>query len=167
MHFLPAKVCGRSSSWQAIIAGIYGERACADDEVLHLTEANDNHSEQHTVAEFIEFCVNGHTGTSGTWTSKGLGKYLADGPLLDQRFCPRIAEGELRFNMLGDVLVSIIHQTPNEVADGTGSNSTVYAPEEPRFKSLTESFLSRDVHMDKSAMLMSNAPHESCLRNSS
>ena len=137
---------------------IYGERACADDEVLHLTEANDNHSEQHTVAEFIEFCVNGHTGTSGTWTSKGLGKYLADGPLLDQRFCPRIAEGELRFNMLGDVLVSIIHQTPNEVADGTGSNSTVYAPEEPRFKSLTESFLSRDVHMIMPSLGLANEP---------
>ena len=145
-----------------LMAGNYcricGERACADDEVLHLTEANDNHSEQHTVAEFIEFCVNGHTGTSGTWTSKGLGKYLADGPLLDQRFCPRIAEGELRFNMLGDVLVSIIHQTPNEVADGTGSNSTVYAPEEPRFKSLTESFLSRDVHMIMPSLGLANEP---------
>lgn len=45
--------------------------------------------------------------------------------MLDQRFCPRIAEGELRFNMLGDVLVSIIHQTPNEVADGTGDRKSV------------------------------------------
>eukprot|EP00418_Pyrodinium_bahamense_P091299 CAMPEP_0179039752 /NCGR_PEP_ID=MMETSP0796-20121207/15299_1 /TAXON_ID=73915 /ORGANISM="Pyrodinium bahamense, Strain pbaha01" /LENGTH=504 /DNA_ID=CAMNT_0020736087 /DNA_START=63 /DNA_END=1574 /DNA_ORIENTATION=- len=36
----------------------YGERSCADDEILDLMEANDNHSEQHTVGEFIEFCVN-------------------------------------------------------------------------------------------------------------
>ena len=31
----------------------YGERSCADDEVLDLMEANDNHSETHTVGEFI------------------------------------------------------------------------------------------------------------------
>merc|ERR1719288_333096 len=29
----------------------YGERSCSDDEVLDLMEANDNHSEEHTVAE--------------------------------------------------------------------------------------------------------------------
>ena len=28
-------------------------------QVLELMEANDNHAEEHTVAEFIEFCVNG------------------------------------------------------------------------------------------------------------
>ena len=27
-------------------------------------EANDNHSEEHTVTEFIEFCVNGRTSKS-------------------------------------------------------------------------------------------------------
>ena len=27
--------------------------------------------QEHTVAEFIEFCVNGRTDKSGTWTSKG------------------------------------------------------------------------------------------------
>merc|ERR1719453_1410860 len=37
----------------------YGERSC-----------------EHTVAEFIEFCVNGRNGKSGEWTSKGVGKYL-------------------------------------------------------------------------------------------
>ena len=34
-------------------------------QVLDLMEANDNHSEEHTVAEFIEFCVNGRTSKSG------------------------------------------------------------------------------------------------------
>ena len=34
----------------------YGERSCEDDEELVLMEANDNHEEAHTVAEFIEFC---------------------------------------------------------------------------------------------------------------
>merc|ERR1719221_54209 len=73
----------------------FGDRVCADSEVLELMEANDNHAEEHTVAEFIEFCINGRTGLSGQWTSKGVGKYLegakaAGGMLVDQRFCPRI-----------------------------------------------------------------------------
>merc|ERR1712093_496644 len=42
----------------------YGDRSAEDSEVLDLMEANDNHSEQHTVAEFIEFCINGRTGKS-------------------------------------------------------------------------------------------------------
>merc|ERR1719226_271806 len=57
----------------------FGERSCADNEVLDMMEANDNHAEEHTVAEFIEFCVNGRTDKSGTWTSKGIGKYLEGG----------------------------------------------------------------------------------------
>ena len=40
----------------------YGERSCEDGEVLKLMEANDNHEETHTVAEFIEFCVSGPHG---------------------------------------------------------------------------------------------------------
>ena len=39
-----------------------------------LMEANDNHEEEHTVAEFIEFCVNGRNSKSGEWTSKGVGQ---------------------------------------------------------------------------------------------
>merc|ERR1719367_2383009 len=42
----------------------FGERTCNDDEVLDMMEANDNHSEEHTVAEFVEFCTNGRTGKS-------------------------------------------------------------------------------------------------------
>merc|ERR1719390_551971 len=49
----------------------FGERMCDDSEVLSLMEANDNHAEEHTVAEFIEWCINGRTAKSGTWTSKG------------------------------------------------------------------------------------------------
>merc|ERR1711865_1156326 len=57
----------------------FGEREATDDEVLILKEANDNHIEEHTVAEFIEFCVNGRNDKSGTWTSKGTGQYFAGG----------------------------------------------------------------------------------------
>ncbi|CAJ1348552.1 unnamed protein product [Effrenium voratum] len=49
----------------------YGERLCEDGEKLSLMEANDNHEEEHTVAEFVEFCVAGRNEKSGEWTSKG------------------------------------------------------------------------------------------------
>jgi len=132
----------------------YGEKSCADSDVLDMMEANDNHSEEHTVAEFIEFCVNGRTGKSGTWTSKGTGKYLeggkeAGGQLVDQRFCPRIVEGELRYNLVCDELVGIIHKKPKEggisAVGGTGSIYTYYGPKEKKFASLTTSFITQDM----------------------
>jgi len=132
----------------------YVDRSCEDSEVLELMEANDNHAEEHTVAEFIEFCINGRTAASGEWTSKGVGKYLeggkaAGGMLVDQRFCPRIVEGELRYNCVGPKLVGIIHKKPAEggisAVGGTGSIYTFYGPEETKFKNLTENFLGKDI----------------------
>merc|ERR1719352_1325059 len=49
--------------------GSFGERSCDDGEVLSLMEANDNHAEEHTVAEFIEWCING--GTDSIYTYYG------------------------------------------------------------------------------------------------
>merc|ERR1719449_242576 len=133
----------------------FGEKSCEDGELLDMMEANDNHAEEHTVAEFIEFCVNGRTDKSGTWTSKGTGKYLeggkdAGGQLVDQRFCPRIVEGELRYNQIGDGLVGIIHKKPAEggisAVGGTGSIYTYYGPDEPKFATLTKNFLEKDIN---------------------
>merc|ERR1711879_146869 len=92
----------------------YGDRIADMSEVLTLKEANDNHVEEHTVAEFIEWCENGCTDKSGTWTSKGTGKYYeggveAGGQMVDQRFCPRIEEGEARFVMIGKKLFRVEH----------------------------------------------------------
>jgi len=89
--------------------------------VLELIEANDNHAEEHTVAEFVEFCIDGCNAKSGVWTSKGVGKYLeggkaAGGILVDQRFCPRIVEGELRYNCVGPKLVSVWRAASASVA---------------------------------------------------
>merc|ERR1711904_680893 len=132
----------------------FGERLCEDSEVLSLMEANDNHAEEHTVAEFIEWCIKGRTDASGTWTSQGKGKYLeggkaAGGQLVDQRFCPRIVEGELRYNLVGPELIGIIHKKPKEggisAVGGTGSIYTYYGPEEKLFKTLTDNFLTNDL----------------------
>merc|ERR1711959_358540 len=100
-----------------------------------MMEANDNHAEEHTVAEFMEWCLNGRTDKSGTWNSKGTGKYLeggkaAGGQLVDQRFCGRILEGELRSNMVNDVCLGIIHKVPApggmSAVGGTGSEYEYY-----------------------------------------
>merc|ERR1711871_974020 len=139
----------------------YGERSCEDSEVLEMMEANDNHEETHTVAEFVEFCLNGRTDKSGEWTSKGVGKYLeggkaAGGQLVDQRFCPRIVEGELRYNQVGGKLVGIIHKKPKEggisAVSGTGSIYTFYGPDEPKFANLTKNFLDPEVGCIKDVM---------------
>merc|ERR1719473_1067497 len=145
----------------------FGEASCSDDEILDMMEANDNHAETHTVAEFIEFCVNGRTDTSGEWTSKGVGKYLeggkeAGGQLVDQRFCPRIVEGELRYNCVGPELVGIIHKKPKEggisAVSGTGSIYTFYEPEEPLFANLTTNFLTKDIDKVMPALGLPNEP---------
>merc|ERR1712076_341305 len=145
----------------------FGERSADDSDVLDLMEANDNHSEEHTVAEFIEFCVNGRTSKSGEWTSKGVGKYLeggkaAGGQIVDQRFCPRIIEGELRYNCIGDSLVGIIHKKPKEggiyAVGGTGSIYTYYGPEEAKFANLTDNFLKRDLEKVMPALGLAEEP---------
>merc|ERR1719337_606356 len=73
----------------------------------------------------------------------------AAGQLVDQRFCPRIVEGELRYNMVGNELVGIIHKKPAEggisAVGGTGSIYTFYGPKEKKFESLTKSFIGQDL----------------------
>merc|ERR1719316_855203 len=145
----------------------FGERMCDDSEVLDMMEANDNHAEEHTVAEFIEWCIDGRTNSSGEWTSKGKGKYLeggkaAGGQIVDQRFCPRIVEGELRYNMIGPKLVGIIHKKPKEggisAVGGTGSIYTYYGPEEVKFMTLTENFLVKDLPLVMPSLGLGDEP---------
>eukprot|EP00434_Breviolum_minutum_P029249 symbB.v1.2.025871.t1/scaffold2543.1/size76562/3 len=145
----------------------YGDRLCADDEVLEMMEACDNHAETHTVAEFIEFCVNGRTSKSGKWDTVGTGKYLeggkaAGGQLVDQRFCPRIVEGEIRMNMIGDTCTGIIHKKPKaggiSAVGGTGSIYTFYAPDAPEFKQLSEDFLKNSIPTLMESLDLSGEP---------
>merc|ERR1719230_436415 len=119
------------------------------------------------VAEFIEWCINGRTDKSGTWDSKGTGKYLeggkaAGGQLVDQRFCPRIVEGELRYNMIGPKLVGIIHKKPAEggisAVGGTGSIYTYYGPDEEKFATLTNNFLKKDLEHVMPALDLADEP---------
>merc|ERR1712054_136920 len=132
----------------------FGERVCEDSVVLDMMEANDNHAEEHTVGEFIEFCVNGRSDKSGEWTSKGVGKYLeggkaAGGQLVDQRFCPRIVEGEVRVFMIVATPTLLIHKKPKEggisAVGGTGSIYTYFGPDAPEYADLIKKFTVNDM----------------------
>merc|ERR1712039_1133461 len=124
----------------------YGEKSAADDDMLILTEANDSHVEEHTVAEFMEFCVNGRSDKAGEWKSVGTGKYFeggreAGGQMVDQRFLPRIEEGEARFMMIGKELYRIEHY---KYIGGVGgeTETTIYAPDAEEFAETKEKLLS-------------------------
>merc|ERR1719460_1023254 len=132
----------------------FGAAVCEDDWVLDMMEANDNHQEFHTCGEFVEFCLNGRTDKSGTWTTKGVGKYLeggkeAGGQLVDQRFCPRIVEGEVRVLTSGPTCLQLIHKKPAEggisAVLGTGSTYTFYCPDEPKYADLKRKLFVEDL----------------------
>ena len=117
----------------------YGERLCDDDEKLLVMDVHDPdpHEEERTVAEFIKFCESGCADQRCEWTSEGAGKYL-----VDERFCPRAMENELRYNLIGDRVIEVIHkkQEEEESLEGGGTKfmCTVHGPEEPQFASLTQ-----------------------------
>lgn len=122
----------------------YGESMLDDDDKLKLVEMSDNHIEYHTVREFLTFCVFGaEDERAGIWKSYVPGKYLEGGreagaQLVDQRFLPRISEGEVRNIMVGDICTSIIHKKPVGGFSAVGGNSeyTYYSPDDPKFASL-------------------------------
>lgn len=68
--------------------------------LVKLTEAKDNHTEEKTLQEFLEFCIQYIEGSSGM--------------LLDMPFLERIVEGEIRVLMLRDTIVNIVHKKPAE-----------------------------------------------------
>merc|ERR1712007_296967 len=80
----------------------------------------------------------------------------------DQRFCPRIVEGELRYNCIGDAVVGIIHKKPKEggisAVGGTGSVYTYYGPDEPKFANLTKNFLTIDLPKIMPALDLADEP---------
>merc|ERR1712014_364907 len=141
----------------------YGDRVAELDEVLICKEANDNHVEEHTVGEFIEWCENGRTDKSGTWESKGTGKYFeggkeAGGQMVDQRFLPRIDEGEARFMMIGMELNRIEHY---RYIGGVGgeTETTIFGPDEEKYQATRDKLVEEVPKMMEAMKLdMQNLP---------
>lgn len=102
------------------------------DTKLKCTEAVDNHVEYHTLADFMKFCE----------------KYIVgkNGMLVDQRFMPRIKEGEIRILMVSDKPVFVVHKKPAEGADAfsatlfSGAKYTYDKPED--WQELVDMFIS-------------------------
>lgn len=73
------------------------------DAKLKLTEAKDNHTEEKTLQDFLEFCIQYLEGNNGM--------------LLDMPFLERIKEGEIRVLMLRNKVVNIVHKKPAKTKD--------------------------------------------------
>ena len=144
----------------------YGERICPLDQEIVLMEAWDNHVEYHTVGEFLEFCIHGRSEYSGVWTSTGQGRYFEGGleagsMMVDQRFLPRIVEGEVRCLFVGSELVEILHKKPAEgglsATLASGAIYTKYAPDDKKFARLVQ-HLNKDVPRIMASFGMSDRP---------
>lgn len=137
------------------------------DTELVLIEAFDNHVEYHTVQEFLDFCINGRTDEMDTeWTTNSQGRYFEGGleagaMVVDQRFLPRIVEGEVRCLMVGTELVEILHKKPKEgglsATLESGAVYTKFAPDHPRFAQLVRNF-KEDVPQIMDCFGMSDQP---------
>lgn len=134
----------------------YGDRVVTMDTELVLMEAFDNHVEYHTVGEFIDFCINGSVNTASEWTTTSNGKYFEGGlaagaMVVDQRFLPRIVEGEVRCLMVGSELVEIVHKKPKEgglsATLQSGAVYTTYSPQHQKFSKLVSNFKSDIPHI--------------------
>ena len=92
------------------------------DTKLKCTEAVDNHTEERTLGEFMEFCEQYIVGDNGM--------------LVDMRFMPRITEGEIRILLVGPHPVFVVHKKPAEGGDAfsatlfSGAKYTYQKPEE-------------------------------------
>ncbi len=73
------------------------------DTALRCTEAVDNHTEERTLGEFMDFCHQYIVGDNGM--------------LVDMRFMPRIVEGEIRILLVGAQPVFVVHKKPAETED--------------------------------------------------
>jgi len=123
-------------------------KKCDLNTVLHLTEAFDNHVEKQTVGEFMKFCE----------------KYIVgeNGQLIDQRFCPRITEGEVRVLFFYKTPIEIVHKVPAEgglsATLASGAKYTSYPVDEPKFKNLLDGFIGTDLPLIMPKLGMTDEP---------
>ncbi len=89
--------------WRVEVLSDYKGKTVPLDAKVKCTEAKDNHVEEWTLGEFIDFCIQYLDGPSGM--------------MLDMPFLERIKEGEIRIFMLRDKAVNVVHKKPADEAD--------------------------------------------------
>ena len=104
---------------EVLNAGDKSNGAVSLDSIVKLTEAKDNHTEEKTLEEFIDFCVQYLEGDNGL--------------ILDMPFLERIKEGEIRVLMLRDSIVNIVHKKPANVEDAF--SATLFSGAQYRYDS--------------------------------
>jgi len=121
---------------------------CTKDTVLHLMEAYDNHVEKMTAGEFMKFCEQYIVGENGQ--------------LIDQRFCPRIIEGEVRVLFFYKTPIEVVHKVPAEgglsATLSSGAKYTSYRVDHPKFKNLLDDFIGEDLPKIMPRLGMENTP---------
>ncbi|KAK3288042.1 hypothetical protein CYMTET_4474 [Cymbomonas tetramitiformis] len=127
---------------------VAGARRVTGEAVLSLQEAVDDHREEKTLDEFMQFCEQYITGS--------------DGQLIDQRFLPRIVEGELRVNMIYTTPIEVVHRTPAEggisATAGSGPKFVSYAPDDPKVAVLIDNFINKDLPKIMPALGLRDTP---------
>jgi len=144
-------------------------------------EMNDNHVEYHSLAEFLTFCVDGPTAEgAGEWKATFPGQYFkggkeAGGQLVDQRLLPRIEEGEVRMQMVGNRMFKIIHKKPVGGLSAVGGNNemtfyepgakpenpkegVLYAADFPDYARLENQFVNEDIPVVMPALGLGGEP---------
>ena len=116
--------------------------------ILDLQEAVDNHKEEKSIDDFMTFCEQYIVGENGQ--------------LIDQRFLPRIVEGELRVNMIYDKPTEIVHKKPAEGGISatlkSGAKYVSYQPDDPQFAVLMDNFVNKDLPQIMPALGMEGLP---------
>ena len=137
---------GREGGPRALKEGQEGP--VTGETILELQEAVDNHKEERTVDDFMTFCE----------------KYIVgeNGQLIDQRFLPRIVEGELRVNMIYDKPTEIVHKKPKDGGISatlkSGAKYVSYQPDDPQFAVLMDNFVNKDLPNIMPALGMEGMP---------
>jgi len=158
----------------------FGTALLDDDDMIKFMEMNDNHVEYKSLGEFLAFCVDGPGGAAGDWKATFPGQYFkggkeAGGQLVDQRLLPRIEEGEVRMQMVGDKLFKIIHKKPVGGLSAVGGNNVMtfyepgakpatpvdgvtYAADVPDYVRLEEQFTKKDIPAVMPALGLGDEP---------
>lgn len=118
----------------------FGEGVSKPETVkLSCQEMSDNHIEQLDLLSFVEKCHK---------------NYLKDESyMIDQKFCPRIVEGEIRVLMGCDEVLEILVRLPAadsfSCASLTNSGKIYYEPDCPEFSKLVKEFQESLVELKK------------------